>query len=372
MRILYYFKEKDRMMDKWQRYHIFNELERHNCYITVYNPLEYSTVEEANDRLIEFIDKYPFDLFMTPHGNETLFIESLLEIKRKGIPTLLICFDNLIVPFNHHKIAPYFDLVWLTSKETERLFVSWGANVIFNPYAANPHYFKPRYDKEIDRVAFIGTPYGSRVNMLNLMTENEVNVNLHANISSPNNQVAQSKPHKMMEYIQPVYNLIRFGIGRRVLLGALKQKFLGTHKLDIHTNFLEMKPPVGLDKLSELYSNYALSLASTTARNTGVLRHPVHIVNLRSFEIPMSGGLQICSYFEELAKYFEEDKEIIFYRSNDEFIEKLRFYLRTENENIRMKMKLAARKRAESEHTWLHRFKKVFDYFGLPYTGNER
>ena len=296
-------------MDKWQRYHIFDELEKHNCNITVFNPLEYTSIDEANKLLGQFIDKNKYDLFMTPHGSDDLFIETLMKIKQKGLPTLLICFDNLIVPFNHRKIAKYFDLVWLTSKETEKMFDNWGANVIFNPYAANPYYFKPHYKSEVESIAFIGTPYGSRVNMINQLIENDIKVTLFSS-GSPNNQYVSKKP--IWEYIDPAYNLMKFSIGRRVIIGAIKQKIVGNNILDINNNCLDIRPSVGLDKLSTLYSNYALSLASTAARNTGILKNPVNIVNLRSFEIPMSGGLQICAYFDELAEYFEEDKEIIF------------------------------------------------------------
>jgi spore maturation protein CgeB len=365
MQILYYFKEKNTIMDKWQRYHIFDELESHNCYINVYNPLEYSSIEEANEKLGAFITNNNFDLFMTPHGSEDLFIDTLLQVKQQGLPTLLICFDNLIVPFQHRKIAQYFDLVWLTSKETQSMFISWKANVVFNPYAANPNFFKPHYKSEIERIAFIGTPYGSRVNMLNLLTENKINVSLFSNSSSTNNEIREN--NKIRDYINPAYNLLRFSIGRRVILGAIKQKTSANNILNINSEYLEKESPVNLEHLGNLYSNFALSLSSTAARNTGVLKKPVNIVNLRSFEIPMSGGLQICSYFEELANYFEEDKEIIFYRSNEEFIEKASFYLKPENKSIRMKLKEGARIRAENDHTWFSRFKKAFDLLGLKY-----
>lgn len=365
MEILYYFKEEQTPMYQWQRYHIFDELKKYGVSITVFNPLEHFSKDNANESLISCIKKNKIDLFMTPHGSDDLFIETLLKIKEYGIPTLLICFDNLIVPFSHRKICKYFDLVWLTSKETEYMFLEWGANVLFNPYAANPYFFMPHYESEIEKIAFIGTPYGSRVNMLNILTANEVNVSLYSNPSSTVQMGTNSQ--RIQDYFSPAYNLLRFGIGRRVIWGAIKQKAQGTNLLDINSDHLERWPAVGLEDLSKLYSNYALSLASTAARNTGVLKNPVNIVNLRSFEIPMSGGLQICSYFDELADYFEEDKEILFYRTEEEFIEKTKFYLKPDNKNIRMSMKKEARKRAENEHTWFSRFKKVFDYFDLKY-----
>jgi spore maturation protein CgeB len=363
LNILYYFKEKDTLMDKWQRFHIFDELERHNIHITVYNPLDFSTIDEANERLGQFITDHSFDLFMTPHNDNDLVIETLKMIKKKGLPTLLICFDNLIIPYYHKKIAAYFDLVWLTSRETEDKFIQWGAKVIFNPYAANPYYFKPRMDVEHERIVFIGSPYGSRVNMINSLIEKEVNVSLYANITSNRNYTGNA--NHITTYLRSAVDLIKYDIGRKVILGAVIQKLTSSHELKENPQYLEINPAVGLEELGRLYSKYALSLSSTAARNTGVLKTPVHIVNLRSFEIPMCGGLQICSYFEELAEYFEEDREIIFYRSKDELVEKTRFYLQDKNSDLRIKMKIAARKRAENEHTWFIRFKKVLDHFGL-------
>lgn len=362
MEILYYCKEKEILMDKWQRYHIFDELEKHGCMITVFNPLQYENISKANSSLIKHLNKKKYNLFMTPHGSQDIFIETLLMIKRMKIPTLLICFDNLIVPFKHKDIAKHFDLVWLTSRETDKMFKRWGANTIFNQYAANPYFFCPKYTNEINRIAFIGTPYGSRVNMINLLLKNEINVSLY---SRNNNKINIKNNKSFKDYIKTIYNLSRFSIGRSVLKGAFVQKI--SKKIEINRTSMNLQQfePVGLEKLSELYSNYALSLSSTAARNTGVLKSPVNIVNLRSFEIPMCGGLQICSYSEEISEYFEEDKEIILYRSKGEFIDKAMFYLKPENHDIRMKMKIAARKRAVNDHTWFNRFKKVFDYFGL-------
>lgn len=365
MEIIYYFKEKNTLMDKWQTYHIFDELKRHNINVTVFNPLKYNSLEESNEKLINHIKTKKYDLFMTPHNSRNIYIETVAKIKEVGIPTLLICFDNLIVPFNHKDIAKYFDLVWLTSEETEEMFKKWGATTIFNPYAANPFLMEPKFTEEILSVVFIGTPYGSRINMINILIENNISVDLFAN----KNGYKQASERKQIldDYIIPMYNLSRFKIGRRVLMGALIQKIKYKAILDYDNRNLSVNAPVSLIELNELYSNYALSLSSTAARNTGVLKNPVDIINLRSFEIPMSGGLQICKYNSELAGYFEEDKEILFYRSYNELIEKTKYYLRPENNKKRMMIKEAARKRAESEHSWFERFKKVFNHLGLYY-----
>lgn len=360
MKILYYFKLQETPMFQWQCIHIIEELKYHDCIIHIFNPLKYDCIEEANNDLLLHISVNKYDLFMTPHNHETLYIDTLKLIKKSGMPTLLICFDNLLIPFYHEKIAPYFDLVWLTSNETSEIFKKWGVNCIFLPYAANCLYFKPNINEELLKVDFIGTPYGSRTKRINSMIENGIPVDLYAD------SIKITSNSLNFDLIKNVIEYSRFSIGRRVILANIFSKIRNKNELDIGNANLNIFPRVDtFYNMYKLFSKYALSLSTTDARNTGILKIPVQVVNLRSFEIPMAGGLQICSYSQELSQYFEEDKEIIFYRNKDEMIEKTKFYLNEKNSILRMKMKTAARKKAENEHTWFHRFKYVFEYFHL-------
>jgi hypothetical protein len=368
MKILYFFEEKNTLMDKWQSYHIFDELKNHGVEIEVFNPLNFDCIDSANRALLKRVNTEQFDLFMTPHNEKKLFISTLVQIKYLKVPTLLICFDNLVIPFEHKNICNVFDLVWLTSIETEYLFKRWGAETIFLPYAANPSLFKPEIDNDINKICFVGTPYGSRVNTLNHLVKHNILIDLFSNAKQSNKQVRQSNKQfkqNIKSYVKPFVNLIRFSYGRKVILGALKQKLLIAQPLLSSTSNIDFLKPVPLKELGKVYSSYALSLSSTAVRNTGVLDKPLNIVNLRSFEIPMSGGLQICPYSKEIASYFEEGKEIVFYRSEAELIEKTKYYLLDENKQLRESMKIAARLRAEKDHTWLIRFTHIFDYFGL-------
>jgi spore maturation protein CgeB len=74
----------------------------------------------------------------------------------------------------------------------------------------------------------------------------------------------------------------------------------------------------------------------------------------------MSGGLQFTSYNEEIASYFDEDKEIVLYHNKEEMIDKAKFYLDPKHEKLVNTMKIAARKRAERDHTWTKRFDHIF------------
>ena len=348
-------------MGQWQKFHIFDELQDHGHIIHLFNPLIFSTTEQANEELVQYIksNKHFIDLFMNSNGSDQLYPETVREIKKMEIKTLLICFDNLHAPFMYKTIASHFDLVWLTSKENQERFKHWGCNIVFMPYAANPNVFKPQYEKEISAIGFIGSAYGTRVNKINNFLNNHIKCQVYSqSLGEINNNIVTSS---FSDSLKSGLNLMRFSIGRQIILGALKKKYLKNIEISlVNSPDLEIKPSVSFEEMIYLYSNLAISLGITELRNTYTLKKPIHKLHLRTFEIPMCGGLQISSFTEELSEYFEEDKEIILYKSDEEMISKAKFYLKPENKKLREKIKLNARFRAEGEHTWINRFNIIF------------
>jgi hypothetical protein len=349
-------------MLQWQRVHIFDELEREGHTITVYNPLSFRSIDEANEQLPETLRqcRSSLDLFMNATPAKFLYKETMQKVKQLGIPSLLICFDNLHAPFIHQDMAPYFDLVWLTSRETQPMFDRWKCNTIFQPYAANPFTFVPKYGAEISSIGFIGTLYDDRVNRVNQLTSNEICCTLYSDGFFSDGKQSANKSLTYKETALLLLKLAQFGIGRKVAYGTVKNKLFPANNHLKKNDFLELKHSVSFEQMSEVYSNHALSLGISELRNTFVLKQPVHKLHLRTFEIPMCGGLQIAPYVEELAGYFEDGKEIVLCKSDEEFVSKAKFYLNPENESLRRKMKESARKRAAAEHTWTCRFEKVF------------
>ena len=145
MKIFYYFKELDTPMYRWQRVQIFNELKRYDIHFVTFNPLKYTSKKEANDRALEEIRKNHYDAFLTCLGGEFFYSSMLQEISKMGLPMILFCPDNLELPYVHKSIVPYFDIIWLTSWETQYLFEEWGAKkIVFQTYAANPYLYRPQ------------------------------------------------------------------------------------------------------------------------------------------------------------------------------------------------------------------------------------
>ena len=362
LNILYYFAETGSYMHQWQRFHFIDELERAGHHLTIFNPLSIGSLERANEVLPEFINDSPvkFDVFINPSPSSVLFRQTIQKIKEIGLPSLLICFDNLHAPFLHEDIAPLFDLVWLTSSETEYLFKKWGCRTIFQPYAANPFLFKPEYGEEIPTVGFIGTLYDDRVQRINKLTANSVPCTLYSNSVGRSENSLPNKQLSAREVVSLLSKLSRFKLGRKVAYGRIVNKLFAHRNQLISGKYLDILPSVPFEEINAIYSNHALSLNITELRNTFNLKKPVHKLHLRTFEIAMSGGLQIAPYVEELSSYFKEDEEIILCRDDEEFASKSLFYLRPENASLRMKMKQNARRRAEAEHTWNNRFTSVF------------
>jgi hypothetical protein len=365
MNLLFIFSPENAITGAVAPFHIFNELKYAGHSVFTFDPSTYSDIDEAQEKLVAFVkeNKNNYDLVVSLHGDNLLRKNTVRSLKSTGIPNLLICFDNLQTPYMHRNIASEFDLVWLTSFETQYLFRKWGCNCTFLPYAANPHSLQPVFSKEINAVGFVGTPYGTRINKINDLIDNGVPFMLY---SSDNRIVNKSQSGgRMFKITDYEFTAWKFSIGRRILWSKVVKKFTPQPKTLSDSPILTINPSVSFSQMNTLYSDFALSLNMTEVWDTYVLKNPIHKVHLRTFEIPMCGGLQFSPYLEEIANYFEEDKEIIFYRDKNEYIDKAKFYLQEKLFHKRMEMKKAARLRAEKEHTWTNRFNRIFDIMNL-------
>ena len=372
MRIFYFFPELTSNMSQWQRVHFFDELTRHGVEIEAFNPLTCKSWDEANETAQKRIKKGCYDLFLSGTCSQALLYAETLNVARKrGIPSLCIRFDNLVIPFADKDFASNYDLLWLTSIETKRLYDKWGVNTVFAPYAASPYAFQYTESKLIRRVCFIGNPYGSRSRMMNTLTISGVDLDLYHGGITPNGLLSPIKssipPTLQMPSVSKMetfINRLRFKEGRKLIKGTIFNKLKGNLEIKCNAH-LFLYPSIEVKKNCYTYSEHALSLASTSAVHTDVLREPLKIINLRNFEIPMSGGVELCRYNPELASYFEDGKEILFYNSNEELVEKAKYYTRVASDNEIYSIKQAARKRAENEHTWYRRFSEVLGTLGL-------
>lgn len=353
-------------MYQWQRINLIDELQRGGHEVITYNPLDYKTIDEANGIVTTKIKQYKkIDLFLTCDDQDTIYPDTIDAISKMGIPTCLICWDNLELPYKQKKIAPLFDIVWITSWETQYFFEKWKCQkIIFQTYAANPYtYCATEAHNQLQAVGFIGSPYGSRTNKINDLLSNGVNCSLYSNSlfnKGYNTSIGGKKSIDIIDIMIKASRYLRFPIGRQVLYSTIMNKLKPQSVLNTSSEFVSLNKSVSHDEMCRLYSSFALSLNISELRDTYILRNPIPKIHLRTFEIPMSGGLQFTSYNEEISQYFEDGKEIVLYKSPEEMVDKAKFYLSPKQFSLVIKMKHAARLRAEKEHTWTNRFDNIF------------
>ena len=83
----------------------------------------------------------------------------------------------------------------------------------------------------------------------------------------------------------------------------------------------------------------------------------------RNFEIPACGGFQLSGVAEGIEEFFEVGKEIVCYRTFDELVEKITYYLSHDDE--RCAIAQAGYQRVIREHTYKDRFDALFTQMHL-------
>jgi spore maturation protein CgeB len=125
-----------------------------------------------------------------------------------------------------------------------------------------------------------------------------------------------------------------------------------------------MHPPLDDEAMIAMYSESRISLGFTEVYDKHdpsreVKRH----LHLRDFEGPMCGALYLTGDCEELAGFYEPDKEVLVYRDEDEMLEKITYYL--VHEHGAAAIRQAGRTRALRDHTYHRRWAKLLDDLGL-------
>lgn len=91
--------------------------------------------------------------------------------------------------------------------------------------------------------------------------------------------------------------------------------------------------------------------------------HNIGSHNMRTFEIPAAGGIQLAPYSKEQEQFFDEKKEVFFYRDQKELIENIDFVLNLSKEQAET-IRLNARKRSlESGYSYRKRAEIAFQAF---------
>jgi spore maturation protein CgeB len=85
-------------------------------------------------------------------------------------------------------------------------------------------------------------------------------------------------------------------------------------------------------------------------------------VNMRFFEIPAAGGLQLCSYSPETEKLFMDKKHVLYFANEKELVEKVQYAL--DNRTLLNEMRTEAQQLVVNEHLYKSRAATILSLVG--------
>jgi spore maturation protein CgeB len=306
--------------------------------------------------------KKPFDLFFSYFTDNDISIEAIKEVKKKSIPMANFSCNNTHQFYLVEKISPFFDYNLHSEKDAEIKFKAINANPVWFPMAANPKYYFPQNLDYKYSTSFIGAAYSKRSYYINHLILN----NLEVDCFGPNWLI--NKPYPKLKHLKKelerYINLTRLFFtfdnqGRLNISSRLQYYDLLNNLRDKNKNRFHY--PVSDEEMIKIFNQSRINLGFTEVFSTdnipgqGLKQH----LHLREFEVPMSGGLYITNYFEELEYFYNVDKEILTFRNEFELADKIKFYLTHEKEASIIRNN--AFKRATSCHSYQNRYGDLFN-----------
>jgi spore maturation protein CgeB len=206
--------------------------------------------------------------------------------------------------YRYEETRPIWELFYLvvtTDKEGyDKRRKEGFSNVLLSQWACNHFFYKNLNLPKIYDVSFIGRCYGKRLSFIETLRKEEVDV-------------------------------ATFGQGwendRRILQSDL----------------------------IKIYNQSKISLNISFAK----LDNNIQIKG-RDFEAPWCGSLLVTKHSREIAKYLMPEKEIATYQDANDAVEKIKYYLKNEDERKRVAKK--GYERVLKEHTFEKRFLKMFEF----------
>ncbi len=305
--------------------------------------------------------RQPFDLFFSYLKDGMVDAGVIDEICKTGVPTCNFSCNNAHQFYVVEGLSPHFDYNLHSERDARSKFLAINANPLWWPMASNPKYFKPQDVPRTIDVSFVGANYALRAKYIAQLLMNDVNVHAYG----PRwQQLANTPLRTTAKRFRYVWQAL---IAQKSEKRAFTSAMLADH--DFRQNLIKQFPthvhaPVPDDELIALYSRSHISLGFLEVYDhhnpsNAVTQH----LHLREFEAPMSGALYCTGYMDELAEFFEPDKEILTYRNQHELLDKVNYYLSHPAEAD--KIRQAGRIRALRDHTYHKRFQTLFHEIGL-------
>ena len=300
----------------WEYNNLYPTMRRvfeRSAFFDFHTPYVEQGRERMSEMMLEFIRREKPDLTIVPLFTDQFVPEALDELATLTTTVAYLMDDNWRMEWAEGWVR-HFHYFTTPHTWTERLWREKGfSNVVHSPFAYDETTYRVKNLPKIYDVSFVGGFHPYRAWLIKRLRKAGIQVAVWGN-AWPQGVLEQER---MIE----VFNQSKIN--------------------------LNLTDSVSWDLRYLLSSHWAV-------RNLRTSRKRGEQTKGRNFEIPGCGGFQLSYYSEDLEKHFRISDEIAIYHDEDDLIDKVRYYLRHEDE--RETIARAGHERVVSEHTFSRRF----------------
>lgn len=293
-----------------------------------------------NKELLEIVRREEPDLLFAFMYTDELDPRVLKEIKEKtGTKSVAWFADDYWRFWNYSKYwPPYFSYVITTYSGAVAWYRKAGFdNVIFSQWACNTSSYRPisNLPKDID-ISFVGQRKSGREKVIDFLRRGGINAQCFG-YGWPGGKVSHEEMLKIISRSKICLNLT----DRKSLLDPAV-----IARLFLKKSINRIVPDFHLIDNIKAY-----------------LHFPIPHTHARPFELAGCRAFVVSGRSEDIGRCYEEDKEMVFYDSPSDLINKIKYYLSHDAE--REAIANAGYERTTKEHTYEQRFREIFERISL-------
>jgi spore maturation protein CgeB len=377
MRILYaamkydYGKpEQGLSFEHYNFYHSLLHMGHDILYFDYMTLMQQHGRDGMNRRLKEVVASEKPDLLFAILFTDQFDPLVLRELTETRLPTVnWFCDDHWRFDNYSREWAPCFKWVVTTAASALPKYAHLGyRNVIKSQWGCNDVLYRKmdmplKYD-----VAFVGQPHGNRRQVIHALRKTGIKVHVWGG-GWESGRLSQEEMIRVFNQSRINLNLSNASKPTDVSLPVITPTFRLSdmvrsrlsRSLDI-VSFGSQVKAMGKGWFSGLCGSLTASADSEPTEAPDV--HYSDQIKGRNFEVPGCGGFLLTGMAENLGQYYEIGKEVVCFDDRHDLIEKVRYYLKHEDE--RTAIAQAGYERTMRDHTYSHRFSEIFEQLGMP------
>jgi len=267
--------------------------------------------------------------------------ETLLKLREKGFTTYNWFADDHWRFVNFSKYwAPLFSYFSTTDSDSYEKYKKMGLkNAIKTQWACNDYQYKKTGNEIKHDITFIGQAHGKRKNLIGFIKRRGFDVSTWGS-GWESGRIDQEEMIK-------TFGESKINLNFTASSGTWNRK-------NIAKIFLNRRADDSYQINNPL--NWVNNIVSLVQKKKNQIKG-------RNFEIPGSGGFLLTEYVDGLEECYKDKKEVVFFKSKDELVEKIEYYL--DKDDLRNEVAKRGYERTQREHTYSKRFEDIFSEIGI-------